>query len=145
MSEENHALNPYEMLGVSPAAAMAEIMRAYSQALARKAHPPHDLARALSTLRGKLTRAETDLFTPPDLLPLLEETMHDAQKEMAEMILRSPAALQPSDLVVLPAVAISSDAITPCPLEIMLPKTSIDQRDLMPAPHIDIWETMTDE
>jgi hypothetical protein len=48
-------------------------------------------------------------------------------------------------LVVLPAVAISSDAITPCPLEIMLPKTSIDQRDLMPAPHIDIWETMTDE
>jgi hypothetical protein len=146
MAEENHVLNPYEMLGVSPNATMAEILKAYSQAMARRDHPPQELARALNTLRGKLSRAEVDLFSLPDLSSQLDEALQNAeQQDLSEVILRPPALLQTNDLLVMPEVLTGEDAIAPCPLEIMLPKATPDIGTLMPPVQINIWETMTDD
>lgn len=56
------SVSPYEILGITPSASNADIMRAYQPALRQQRYAPAEVTRAFNELRNPGRRFEYDLF-----------------------------------------------------------------------------------
>lgn len=135
--------NPYEVLGVTASSSTQEIMRAYADAVKRRAYPNAVLAQALAVLRNENMRAELDLLLHIPQAPSIEAQFRASMiSELTDQIQSSKTGVSPVDMVIWPIQDVFQDEVTAFPTGFMMPQFPLDLFDvLLPIP-LPVWEDM---
>lgn len=73
-NKDRNSLNPYDILGIPPAASKAEIVKAVAVAMKRKQHSVDTIAKAQKSLMNSKERIIADYLRP--ILPTIKRFKH---------------------------------------------------------------------
>lgn len=135
--------NPYEVLGVTASSSTQEIMRAYADAVKKRAYPNAVLAQALAVLRNENMRAELDLLLHMPQAPSIGPQFRASiLSELTDQLQSSKTGVSPADMVIWPSEDVVQDEATPFPSGFVMPQFPLDLFDvLLPIP-LPVWEDM---